>query len=185
MLFALKPPSYESVSNACATRAEEKRMSITCRIVVIAIAGVLVAGPAKAQGLDDLVTGSALITFTLGGEQHWQFSAKEGRDGTASGQLQLVTSQANGGKIHGSIFCVASDPSTGIARIAAIVDRSTTPLAPVGAYMIWTVRDGGPGEPDQTSDLIPTGTFSATFHCSVGFNLAMLAAERGEISVHK
>ena len=155
------------------------------KIVVITLLAGVLAGHLRAQGLDDLVTGSALITFTLGGEQHWQFSAKEGRDGTASGQLQLVTSQTNGGKIHGSIFCVASDPQTGIARLAAFVDRSTTPLAPVGSYLVWTVQDNGPGAVDATSDLVPTNVFSATFHCSVGFSLLLLDSERGQITVHK
>jgi len=154
-------------------------------IAVMSVVASLLPSQSWAQAPTDLVTGSALISFTLGGEQHWQFSAKQDPDGSASGQLQLVTSQANGGKVHGAIFCVSSDPDTGIARLAALIDRSTTPLAPAGSYVIWTVKDNGPGADDATSDLVPTNAFSAALHCSVGFNLLMLDSQRGQIEVHK
>jgi len=159
-------------------------MKRTVSVAAFALA-TAVTGGVTAQGLEDLVTGSALISFFFGGEQHWQFSAKEGQDGKVRGQLQLVTTQPNGGRIHGSMHCVNSNPNTGIARLAALVEHSTTPLAPVGSWVIWTVQDNGPGANDATSDLFPTTLGAANFHCATGFSLPMQTSQRGQITVHK
>jgi len=168
--------------------ASRKQSPISSFLSVIVVALGLAApltGSVRAQGLEHLVTGSSLISFFFDAEQHWEFSASQSADGTVRGQLELVTTQPDGGRIHGSIYCVQSDPSTGIARLAALVEQSTTPLAPVGSYVIWTVQDNGPGADDATSDLFPATLDDANFHCATGFILQLVPNERGQIAVHK
>ena len=152
-------------------------VGFVCMALTVAIAGV------SAQG-GSLVTGSSMIPV-FDGEQHWQYSAVKHKDGSFSGELQLFTSQTNGGRIHGNIVCFASDASTGNARLAVQIESSTSILAPEGSYAIWSVKDNGPGNSDQTSDLFPVSAAQAAFHCSNGFALGMVANQRGQIKVHK
>ena len=142
-----------------------------------------------ASGLQERVTGHAnILLANLGNaEEKYSNNAIRHADGSVSGQFQLKTEQANGGNIHGSIVCFTITGNT--ARLAGLVEKSTTPLAPEGTYLVWTVVDNGEGKndpPDATSDFFPTTLAGALFHCNVGFNLApFFPVLGGNLQVHQ
>jgi len=155
--------------------------------VVVAIATKPVGVPAAAGS--DLVTGRRLVTRSAGAEHHWNFTAREGPAGVG-GHLELVIGRgADAGRLRGSIVCAGVDAATGTARLAARVEWSTTPLAPAGGFLVWTVVDRGEAawgaSPDLTSELVPVADPSvATGHCGVGL-LPLTAVELGSVWVRR
>ena len=141
-----------------------------------------------ASGAQQRVTGHAnLILASLGNaEEIYSNAAIRHADGTVSGEWQLKTEQTDGGVLHGIVTCFTIVGNR--ARLAGVVDRSTTPLANVGDHVIWTVVDNGEGNaapPDQTSDFFPVGPLTAAAHCATGFSLALIPVLGGNLQVHQ
>jgi hypothetical protein len=104
-----------------------------------------------------------------------------------SGELELLAGQAADPTLLGSIVCARADGATGTARLAAHVERSTTPLAPVGSFLVWTVVDNGEGAlaVDLASELVPiVDPAVVRGHCSAGL-LPLTAAQGGNIQVRR
>jgi uncharacterized membrane protein YphA (DoxX/SURF4 family) len=101
-------------------------------LLPVAVATELIGASAAADA--DLVTGRGLVARSADAEHHWEFTARKDLAGV-SGRLELVIGQgADKGELRGSIACVGADAATGTAGLAARVERSTTPLAPVGSF---------------------------------------------------
>ena len=155
--------------------------------LVVAVATAPVGAAASAG--TDLVAGRGLVTRSAGAEHRWGFTAREGPAGV-NGHLELVVGGgADAGRLRGSIVCAGVDPATGTARLAARVERSTTPLAPAGSFLVWTVVDRGEAArwapPDLASELVPVADPAvATGHCGVGL-LPLAAVERGGVRVRR
>jgi hypothetical protein len=155
-------------------------------LVVVAVATASVSASAAAGS--DLVAGRGLVTRSAGAEHHWGFTAREDPAGVG-GHLELVIGEgADAGRLRGSIVCVGADAATGTARLAARVERSTTPLTPAGSFLVWTVVDRGEAAwapPDLTSELVPIADPAvATGHCDVGL-LPLAAVEQGSVWVRR
>jgi hypothetical protein len=148
---------------------------------------VVAAVPLAASAADDaeLVAGDALLTLSGDATYRWRFTARAGPAGV-SGELELLAGQVEGPRLHGSIACARADGATGTARLAARVERSTTPLAPVGSFLVWTVVDNGEdarAAADLASELVPiVDPAVARGHCSAGL-LPLTAVEGGSIQV--
>ena len=139
---------------------------------------------ASAAGDAELVAGDALLTLSGDATYRWRFTARDGPAGV-SGELELLAGQADGPRLLGSIVCTRADGATGTARLAARVERSTTPLAPVGSFLVWTVVDNGEGAlaVDRASELVPiVDPALARGHCSAGL-LPLSPIEDGSIQV--
>ena len=168
-------------------REEALRHEALLSLAVVVAVATVSDGAAASAGAD-LVTGRGLVTRSAGAEHRWGFAAREDPAGVG-GHLELVVGGgADAGQLHGSIVCAGVDPATGTARLAARVERSTTPLAPEGSFLVWTVVDRGEAAwapPDRTSELVPVADPAvATGHCGVGL-LPLTAVERGSVWVRR
>ena len=144
-------------------------------------------------GLQQRVTGHAnMILGLLGGaEQKYSQSAIRHADGTVTGQFQLQSEQVEPAlRIHGAVTCftIVPTPQGGVARLGGVIEKSNTPLAPEGVFVVWTVIDNGEGANDPadlTSDFFPTSALGAELHCEIGFNLApFMPVVGGNLQVH-
>jgi hypothetical protein len=161
-----------------------RREALLPLVVAVATASI---GAAAVAG-SDLVAGRALVTRSADAEHRWDFAARKDPAGVG-GHLELVIGEgADAGRLRGSIVCAGVDAATGTARLAARVERSTTPLAPAGGFLVWTVVDRGEAArapPDLTSELVPIADPAvATGHCGVGL-LPLTAVERGSVWVRR
>jgi hypothetical protein len=150
---------------------------------------VVAAVPIGASAVDDaeLVAGDALLTLSGNTTHRWRFTARAGPAGI-SGELELLAGPAGGPRLLGAIACARADGATGTARLAARVERSTVPLAPVGGFLVWTVVDNGEGAraaADLASELVPiVDPAVARGHCSAGL-LPLTVVEGGSIQVRR
>jgi hypothetical protein len=139
-----------------------------------------------ASGPQERVTGSAHVLLAGFGnaEEKYSNSIIRHADGSVSGEFELKTEQANGGRLHGTVLCFTVAGNR--ARVGGVIDQSSTPLASVGTHVLWTIVDNGEGAndpPDQTSDFIPVSPAQAAFHCATGFNLQLIPVQSGNLQV--
>src|SRR5919199_37165 len=90
------------------------------------------ASPASAH-LQQQVTGHANIELPVFGNavERYSNSAIRHSDGTVTGQFELRSEQGDGLRLHGDVVCFTIVGNR--ARLAGQVQRSNTPLAPVGS----------------------------------------------------
>jgi hypothetical protein len=135
------------------------------------------------------VSGHALVLLPFQGDAKQDFSvhAITHADGTVDGEFELKTLQVNGGRVHGTIYCVGVTGNT--ARLEGLVDQNTTATQiDVGTHVKFSVTDNGEGAhapPDQASDFFPillSGNYG--LHCSAGLGVGgMLDVQSGNIQV--
>src|SRR5438093_1143380 len=118
----------------------------------------------------------------------YSVSAIRHRDGSFSGELELVIGPPTSARIHGHTACFAV--AGNVANIVAVVDQSSHPDVRVGSLLAWTLQDNGEGRkdaPDRTSTfLLFNDPAVGVRHCVAPFGTGTLfPVVAGNLQVHE
>ena len=145
----------------------------------------------RGDSRDDLVqvTGHAaffsdfrntLMTYSVSAIRH--------RDGSFSGELELVIGPPTSARIHGHTACFANTGN--VSNLVAVVDQSSHPDVRVGSLLAWTLQDNGEGRrstPDLTSSFMLFNDPAVGIrHCAAPFGTgAIFPVVAGNLQVHE
>ena len=142
----------------------------------------------RAGNREERVTGEVTINLPYYNNalERYSVSAIRHRDGDVSGEFEEFSAQEGGQRVHARVHCFTVVGN--MARLAALIEKSSVPFGPKGSYVIWTVVDNGEGKkaaPDQSTDIFfGANQAVAEQHCRVGYNLApYFSSIRGNLQV--
>lgn len=138
-----------------------RRGRVTLVAVIGLVAAVGQASPASSGNAPNSATGSGHITVN-GEVRTFAFSATEHRDGTVSGQAQVI-SRSLDTIVHFEIDCLRLVGN--VAHMSGITSRSNNPTeAPEGQLRRFVVQDNGEraGSPPDLISTIPANPSGET-----------------------